>query len=76
MAKDTNQINQSLVTIGERIEKIMYSKRIIISELSQKSGVNKVVVYKILRGDTYNMSSLIKVLEALEISIVLIGINK
>lgn len=62
----------SAMAIGQAIHEEMSRRRMSVAELSNKAEVNKVVIYKILRMETYNIRSLLKVLETLDLTIAIV----
>lgn len=74
--KQPAEIKTHLATIGDTVNQAMFNKRIGINELSQKSGINKLTIYKIFRGKNYNLSSLVAVCNALDLKISFTSINE
>lgn len=63
------QIEKVLLHIGDRVNQKMYDKRWTLKKLSEEAGVNRVVIWKIFKGQRYNISSLVSVMIALEMDI-------
>ena len=60
------KINAALLRIGDRINQRMYDRRWSIVTMAERSGVNRVVIWKIFKGQRYNITSLAALIVALE----------
>lgn len=60
------KINATLLRIGDRVNQRMFDRRWSIVTLAEKSGVNRVVIWKIFKGQRYNITSLAALIVALE----------
>lgn len=56
-------------SIGESIEHLMIENGYGKDRLQKESGVSKTIIYKILRGQNYEIISLIKIIHTLGASI-------
>lgn len=63
------QIDLTLREMGDRICQRMYEKRWTLKFLAQQANVNRITLYKIFKGESYNVTSLISVLLALDMNI-------
>jgi predicted transcriptional regulator len=59
----------ALEKIGKAIDICMKERKINIQQLETLSGVSRTIIYKILRGQSYQISSLIRVMRYLQVHI-------
>lgn len=65
MQKEYEEI--ALKKIGEDMQYAMKERRISLYRLEKESGVSKTIIYKILRGQGYEIKSLIRIMRVLQI---------
>jgi predicted transcriptional regulator len=58
---------EALKRIGQGIKIMMNDRGYGINALERDSGVSKTIIYKILRGENYEIGSLIKVMRFLKV---------
>ena len=66
---DNAVIETELKKIGKEIEAGIKGSEISINGLEKMSGVSKTIIYKILRGENYEIRGLLKVCNVLNIDI-------
>lgn len=62
----TQKEAELLETLGALIHERMVEKKLKVKDIVEASGVNKMVMYKILKGELYTVKSLAAVLVALD----------
>ena len=67
MQKEYEEI--ALKKIGEAMRYALKERGMSINRLERESGVNKVIIYKIFRGQGYEIKSLIRIMRVLQIHI-------
>lgn len=73
--KNSMEADKQLAMIGHHIDHEMRFRGVTKQELSRKSGVCRVVLNKILDGETYNISSVLAVAEVLNLGLNLKTLN-
>ena len=69
MAEDNEYLELARKLFGESIKIGMEARKIGINQLSEKSGVRKHLIYKVLRGENYNINTYLQVARVLQIHI-------
>lgn len=57
----------ALQKIGEAIQMAVDDRHFSLAKLERESGVSKTILYKIIRGQGYEIRSLVRVMRALQI---------
>lgn len=67
--KDLNQNKADvlMLEIGDRINQLMYNRRLTATKLAQMAGINRMVLNKIFKGKSVTLHSLTCVMAALDV---------
>lgn len=67
MKKPTKNHDAILLEIGDRLNQLMFNKRLRAYNLAEDAGISRSVLYKIFNGRQVTTRSLLSVMEALDV---------